>query len=753
MDTIEFDKLFEPSNKSVLDFFRVSGAGYYIPEYQRSYSWDKDNVNQLLTDIAEGVERLDNNNSEEEIHFLGTIITVVDPSNKNKDPKGKPTKIEMIIDGQQRVITISIIASIFAKALINCLGKFKASSPVYGEVKEIVATWNKKLMDIVSFDLLRGKPRLKPKIIRGGSDYWTAEDPIEDAYKSDLALYEARFIDAYLKTENGGKADFPEFKSDSNYALNAKRVEQWLNKDVSEAHNNGDEKFSNASDIVNRISQDMLWDYDRPMLQEIIENHFSGEQSRESSSLCSLVQIIAACYYLLERCCFCVIRPANEDWAFDMFQSLNATGTPLTALETFKPVVINYFKSNKITYKDSETEKYLKKVEDFLSAPNTAVQKTRRTNDYIVSFFVSYRGEKVPTHFSGERKALVKNYNELNTIEEKNSFIKKMGDYSDFYDLWLKFNGEKSFKLNDINEESDLISLLILFLKNSNHRMAITTLGSIYQKVLDKEESADKEFIDVVKATTAFYFLWRTYLSNNGLDVVYRNFFQNKFEEGKPVSTEDIKKHFASALCEKNIMKNDWKNKASQTLKYNKNNKDLVKLALLISSTDTVPDTVTKGSVKPGKPGTSDYLKLKYWLSDDLNTIEHIAPQTNQGTWDENLYDQDTMYVNSIGNLTLLPIDINASVGNKSFQEKLLYYKCVGEEDPAVLAKLDQKAKTLGISLSDTTVEKLKNCKYSHHIQPLSTLDYCDSWKADLVKKRTNAILDIIWDRLMSWIE
>ena len=173
MDTIQFDKLFETSNKSVLEFFQVSGAGYYIPEYQRAYSWDKDNISQLLTDIEEGVNRLvdDGSDSNQEIHFLGTIITVVDNGTMHKDPKGKPTRIDMIIDGQQRVITISIMASIIIKELKRYLKVIKGSSQAYSDVKEIVDTWNKKLMDIISFDLLRGNPHLKPKIIRGGSDY------------------------------------------------------------------------------------------------------------------------------------------------------------------------------------------------------------------------------------------------------------------------------------------------------------------------------------------------------------------------------------------------------------------------------------------------------------------------------------------------------------------------------------------------------------------------------------------------------
>ena len=166
MENIQFDKLFETSNKSVLDFFQVSGAGYYIPEYQRGYSWDKDNISQLLTDIEEGVSRLmEINDFNQEIHFLGTIITVTDNGlgTKYKDPKGKPTRIDMIIDGQQRVITISIMASIILKELKRYLKAIKVSSSAYNDVKEIVDTWNKKLMDIISFDLLRGNPHLKPK--------------------------------------------------------------------------------------------------------------------------------------------------------------------------------------------------------------------------------------------------------------------------------------------------------------------------------------------------------------------------------------------------------------------------------------------------------------------------------------------------------------------------------------------------------------------------------------------------------------
>lgn len=752
MENLDFDKLFEPSNKSVLDFYRQSGVGYYIPDYQRDYSWDKENINQLLSDIAEGVDRLVTiKSTDKEIHFLGTVITVWDKNNKNKDPKGKPTRIDMIIDGQQRIITITLMASVFIKTLAKCLSQIKASSPLYDSVKEIVNTWNTRLMDIISFDLLRGKPHLKPKVIRGGIDYWTADDDIIDAYQSEFAQYQALFINAYDEFINDSNPKFQVKNLSGKYDQNLKRIERWVNNIVGKSHVEATD-YPNAQDILKGISEDLLWDYERPTLKDIIKKHFEEEKTKDSDTLCILVQVLAACYYLLQRCCFCVIKPENEDWAFDMFQSLNTTGTSLTALETFKPVVVNYLKIRNIDYNGSISEKYFSQVQRFLDDNNNTV-KTKRTNDFIVSFFVAYKGEKVPTHFSGERRALVDSYNNLSTEKEKESFIKMMGDYSQFYNLWLIYDGQKPFQINEFNEETELASMLILFLKNSNHRMAITTLGASYSKVLDNESGAAADFIGIIKATTAFYFLWRSAYSNNGLDIAYRDYFHKRFEANLPITLDSLKEHFIQTLKEKGVTSEEWKRKAAANLKYGKNNNDFVRLALLITATDTVPDPETLGSIMKGKSDTCDYLKLKYWNSNDLKTIEHIAPQTNHGAWDKDLYDPDTMFVDSLGNLTLLPVEINSSLSNKGLQEKLLYYKCVAEESQSEIDDLANMAKLMGITLNGDTIQLLRDSKYAHHIKPISQLNYSDSWKVDLVKHRTNAMLGIIWDKLYSWLQ
>lgn len=752
MENLDFDKLFEPSNKSVLDFYRQSGVGYYIPDYQRDYSWDKENINQLLSDIAEGVDRLVTIKTvEQEIHFLGTVITVWDKNNKNKDPKGKPTRIDMIIDGQQRIITITLIASVFIKTLARCLSQIKQSSPIYENVKEIVNTWNTRLMDVISFDLLRGKPHLKPKVIRGGVDYWTADEDIATAYQSEFAQYQALFINAFDDFTNNNNPKFQVKNLSGKYDQNLKRIERWVNNIVGKSHIEATD-YPNAQVILNGLTEELLWDYERPMLKAVINDYFDGKKTKESETLCFLVQVLASCYYLLQRCCFCVIKPENEDWAFDMFQSLNTTGTSLTALETFKPVVVNYLKTNNIAYSGSVSEKYFSQVQKFLDDNNNTV-KTKRTNEFIVSFFVAYKGEKVPTHFSGERRALVDNYNILSTEKKKEFFIKMMGDYSQFFNLWLTYDGQKPFKTSEFNEETELASMLIQFLKNSNHRMAITTLGTSYAKVLDNESNATADFIGIVKATAAFYFLWRSAYSNNGLDIVYRDYFYKRFNANLPITLDSLKEHFAQALKEKGATVEEWKRKAAVNLKYGRNNSDFVRLALLIAATDTVPDLDILGSITKGKSDTCDYLKLKFWNSNDLKTIEHIAPQTNYGAWDKELYDQDTMLVDSLGNLTLLPIEINSSLGNKGLQEKLLYYKCVAEESQSEIDEIVHMANMMGISLNDDTIQLLRDSKFAHHIKPISQLNYSDSWKVDLVKHRTNAMLGIIWDKLNSWLQ
>lgn len=70
---------------------------YIIPEYQREYVWSEKNVRELLVDVH---SEFSNKSSIE--YFLGTIIVC----------KNTTTKKLEVIDGQQRLITLSLILAV-----------------------------------------------------------------------------------------------------------------------------------------------------------------------------------------------------------------------------------------------------------------------------------------------------------------------------------------------------------------------------------------------------------------------------------------------------------------------------------------------------------------------------------------------------------------------------------------------------------------------------------------------------------------
>ncbi|MBK7867814.1 MAG: DUF262 domain-containing protein [Ignavibacteriales bacterium] len=76
---------------SLLELFE--GKKFKIPDYQRGYSWDEEQIIDLLTDIEM------HNNKSGHKHFTGTIVV--------ERPKGGD--VFQIVDGQQRLVSCVMI--------------------------------------------------------------------------------------------------------------------------------------------------------------------------------------------------------------------------------------------------------------------------------------------------------------------------------------------------------------------------------------------------------------------------------------------------------------------------------------------------------------------------------------------------------------------------------------------------------------------------------------------------------------------
>ncbi len=759
---IDIESAFQTSGYSVYEFYQRPGVGFYIPLYQREYSWDKDNIEQLLEDIEKGVNAL----SEyiDEIRFLGTIIIVSETEKKRiqpQDPKSLPPTIEKIIDGQQRLTTIALLSTLLYKHLHELEGKLiKLNSINQDEFLEIISSWKNKLIDLFSTDLNSGRPRRKPKIIRGHIDYWVKEGQNSDAYKSETALFFANFISAI----NEKKPDLDiKFSSKSRFATNFRTIDKWLFDTVLSAHTLDDDAYIKSWDLLdNEPIQEHIWSYERSNLLRIINEKDILNKKSESYLLSSLVQLLGVCHYLLDRCCFTVIQPKNESWAFDMFQSLNASGTPLTAIETFRPLVVNVTELKGEKFEDSASKKHFERLETLFKDKTIAAAKSKLTNEFLTSIAIVINAHKLESHFSSQRKYLEKIYNELGSYDEQCDIIQFMGNYADFYkSVWLDYEGANNLVIDKISSssEAELVSLLILFLKKSNHRMAITMLAYFYNDILEGKTDSINNFVSAVKAIAAFYILWRSAETNTGLDNVYRNFFKGKDDfppqnwinnKHKGLNVDMLKSYLSNILVDKSLSDKDiWIKQSSTFLKY-ETSKYICHISLLISAHDTIPDNEL-GLMKVGTTNSNPYLKLEKWNSTDLKHIEHIAPKENSSeNWDKKLYDLNSKFYDTIGNLTLLPAPVNISASNKSWQEKLLYYKHLAEKDPNKVRELSIKAQNMNINLRKETIEMLQNSNYSSHILPLITIE--GNWDKAIVENRTVRVLETVWDKINTWL-
>ena len=237
-----------------------------------------------------------------------------------------------------------------------------------------------------------------------------------------MSYYLAKFIESHAtnfsntfkpSADNIGKTLYTNYHA----------MEKWIKDKIRKAHLIN-EDFPSAIGILDNFNKIDLWNDNRDKIVDFIKvNDFNT--NRISNYLYEYVQVLSICHYLLERCCFTVIQPTDENWAFDMFQSLNATGTPLTAIETFKPRVVNVTEEFGNGFKNSKNEKYFDKIDKLFEDVDTAQQKNARTKDFLTSFFVAYNGQQVSSHFSHQRKSLIDAFEGRKDTNKQIDFMKK----------------------------------------------------------------------------------------------------------------------------------------------------------------------------------------------------------------------------------------------------------------------------------------------------------------------------------------
>ena len=102
---------FEYNNMQIRTLLGYNNKQLYIPRYQRDYSWEKAEVTEFMNDILSEITVNDEMELVGSEYFFGTILLAGKFNQRGKELE--------VIDGQQRITTMTIFLSALAKSFFT----------------------------------------------------------------------------------------------------------------------------------------------------------------------------------------------------------------------------------------------------------------------------------------------------------------------------------------------------------------------------------------------------------------------------------------------------------------------------------------------------------------------------------------------------------------------------------------------------------------------------------------------------------
>ena len=765
MKDIELHKEYATSGQSVHDLFDRREEGFYVPLYQREYTWEASNISQLFDDLFQGVQGLcDNSNAAT---FLGTTILLSKRDNsmtvKPSEKRAEPTAVQIVVDGQQRISTLALLSMQISMKLETLIMNLSDEEP-YCTLRKEGYRYLCRLRKLHTIKLGMGAiPSLKPKIIREGEDSWTCEGD-DSVYKSPIA----RCISTFIRTNKLPDVAITTDDDNENRLLNNIKIIKRRLDDVCKAQIHESELFPVTNITEHRIQEFVLGgleDSVKDKIKRLVDKRKGNDSNTDNDAVASY-RLMLLTYYLLRRCGVSRLQPAHEEWGFDMYQALNATGQPLTVIETFKPLVMQVESSLGIDWGTSKSREHIERIERMLLAGN---KKQSRTESLIRSFALCYEGRELGNKFSKQRSWLTDVYlNKSSTIEQKSFCLDVLAKTADFYYYsWHMNDNPKTNYIEMLKEHKDkeLATLLIQYLREANSLLSAPILSLFYRIAIDDNRSLDP-FIECVKACAAFFTLWRPARESGYLPKIYRGYFKkcNILAKGSKdineqvvrESVNNLKSHFLEALENEDIAEcSKWIKEPKPFLRYPKL-KRMHRFLLFLAAHKRVPSRKNNnyGLTDKGRGDSCSLLDLKTWRAIDHKSIEHIAPQKQpiNKVWDNKIYDDKI--ANQIGNMILLQEKLNQYTDNKEWPVKYLYYSLVGEDNDEQLSELITKMKKdYAITLKKDAIDEFKFAKYGFAIKPILSVGPEGKWNAESIKKRTEHLLENAGTILFEWLK
>lgn len=741
-------------------------VGFRIPEYQRTYDWGKDKIDRLLEDCANGLYQLSQPTSgnaypSESFTFLGTLILVKEKAEATFDGKSWD-----VVDGQQRLTTLMLVCC----ALME---EISANLAAAETLSEEASRWVIAESDARRGELLRcivgeipgiSTPGRFPRIIRQHED-----NRAESARYADEKSIVAKFLMEFAKSyrSGGGAFEFDDLIGNEGRAKrfgdNYRHIRSQITRiaDLSSSSSDADLNYeivpSHRFNVAGFTS--LLPKLDR-MDDQRQKDKINSEISRRGA--CNgLIRLLLLSSYVCRCVVLTRVETDDDGAAFDIFDALNSTGDPLTAIETFRPRAIRA-EDEQDGYKGSDCEAAFKQIEKVLGAFVNSDQRQREAKEIIVTFALYDTGEKVSGDLRVQRSHLRKHFDKIVTIQDRRCFVRALADVAQFRsECWDRKGIDNATYL------SDDAKLCLRVIRDMNTSLALPILARYWSQ--RAEFGLDPAFESAVKAVTAFLVLRRTVTgSTGGIDAVFRKIMSQASPEGDAAlcrresansnnglpSVERLKCRLKSLLEDDPInatTREQWVENTEEVPIAN-HTRALAKFLIFAAAQFALPKEGSPGLLRQARvvPSTErKYLTYENWTAPHYSTVEHVAPDSDPGDgWDRGIYrKQHTRH--TIGNLVLLPQKVNESASNRPWRQKKLFYLALSEQDSQGRTERFSQAQNEGIHFSAKTKKIIKNQERLHLLDSIREVE---DWDEELIRARSRNVLQLAWDTLAPWL-
>lgn len=686
--------MFKPDTKTIYDLFSSDATALVIPEFQRSYSWNEENIEDFFEDIISSLSAVDLDTDKVEQtktldqaffkSFLGAVILTENGSQYKNNHTDCSFTAEQIIDGQQRLSTMMFVAVIF-------YFKFLALEKEHGsevENKNLMREINNIKGDISKLFIKKVSNEIAPRIIRLETDFWS-DDEHKKKYSSDIAkpCYEA-ILEINKLSESNLSTDFNKIiksiieNSANHVKPSLKRINEILDKYIK-----GENELYNVD-------------------SKVIESIMLGMNITTSKPI-EICRAIALAKFFLTGIILTVIR-TDTRYAYTIFDALNTSGQPLTVIDTFFAKV----KTELSSVNDDNVKKEINNYINEIRNTYNEYQAQEDVKRLITTFALTYYSEKLLFKPRMQRNFLNNKYNIADGLNNKHQFILNLHNTFLIYrDFFFKYNANEKIyaSIDEYKFAFFAIDKLSIELLVHGNPIAFSTLVKFYAKlaVFDDDKSkasnvqdknkALNEFCECLRAVAAFSCLYRLYYKktnqiDNHFRILMSDVFYNKdaCSMRQDCSPSKVREKLKEILDNHQLLDKEYWIKQVKNNNLYKDAKHFTRFILLIlrNSSAILPDNLIEEDANYPFLGHAHDGKNFFAVDENLKfsnyTIEHVAPQ-NRENWKEKKYnliynnsqtnlpfrDDEDSPLNSLGNMIIIPQNLNNDLKNKSFEDKI----------------------------------------------------------------------------------